>query len=130
MFLLLSAPIAVVYGQETVNYASVGGRVTDPSHAVVEGAYVTARETDTGLTQVVETDHDGRFRFAYLRVGPYTITVHQAGFADAQRSVTLTIGAAFALPIELALRAAGTSVTVSSEGPVLEEARTQIAGTI
>ncbi|HEY3939876.1 MAG TPA: hypothetical protein VGL97_20770, partial [Bryobacteraceae bacterium] len=47
-----------------------------------------------------------------------------------QRSVTLTIGAAFALPIELALRAAGTSVTVSSEGPVLEEARTQIAGTI
>jgi hypothetical protein len=130
VFLLLSAPIAVVYGQETVNYASVGGRVTDPSHAVVEGAHVTARETDTGLTQVVETDHDGRFRFAYLRVGPYTITVHQAGFADAQRSVTLTIGAAFALPIELALRAAGTSVTVSSEGPVLEEARTQIAGTI
>ena len=40
--------------QESINYASVSGRVTDPSGAVVEGAQVTARQTDTNLTNAVD----------------------------------------------------------------------------
>ena len=41
--------------QETVNYASVSGRVTDPQGAVVPGAQVTARQTDTNVT--ARSDH-------------------------------------------------------------------------
>ena len=49
--------------QETVNYASVSGRVTDPSGAVVPGAQVTARQTDTNLTGEATTDGEGASAF-------------------------------------------------------------------
>src|SRR4051794_10989411 len=68
--------------QESIRDASLGGRVTDPSGAVVVGAEVTARQAETNLTATTETDGSGRFRFAYLRIGPYEVTVRKAGFAD------------------------------------------------
>ena len=87
-FVRLFAAIAIfvsvveaAYGQETVNNASVSGRVTDPSGAVIQGARVSGRQTDTGITNVTSTGRDGRFRFPYLQVGCYDITVSHAGFA-------------------------------------------------
>ena len=68
-----------VVAQQSVDYASVSGRVTDPSGAVVPGAQVTARHTETNVTGATATDQEGRFRFPYLRVGPYEITVAPAG---------------------------------------------------
>ena len=67
--------------QETTNSAGVGGRVTDPQGAVVPGAQVTARHIETNIAAERVTDGDGRFRFPYLRVGPYEIAVHLQGFA-------------------------------------------------
>ena len=72
-------PAIAASAQETVNYASVSGRVTDPQGAVVAGAEVTARQTETNVVGGAITDTEGRFRFPYLRVGPYEITVRQPG---------------------------------------------------
>jgi outer membrane receptor protein involved in Fe transport len=116
--------------QETVNYASVSGRVTDPQGAVVPGAQVSARQTDTNVTAGTATDAEGRFRFPYLRVGAYEITAHLQGFRDSTRSVRLTIGSAFDIPLALAVAGVDASVTVTGEAPVLEAARSQIAGTV
>ena len=116
--------------QESINYASISGRVTDASGAVVEGANVTARQTDTNLTSSTDTDREGRFRFPYLRIGQYEIKVHQQGFADLARNLTLTVGSAFELPLSLAVASTETNVTVSSEAAVVEAARSQIAGTV
>ena len=126
---LCAAAPPMALAQETINNASVSGRVTDPSGAVVQGAQITARQTATNLTSTAITDADGRFRFAYLRLGSYEIKVQQPGFRDALRLLTLTVGSAFELPITLAV-VAETNVTVTGEAPVLEAARTQIAGTV
>ena len=120
----------VASAQETVNFASVSGRVTDPSGAVVEGASVTARQIDTNATSTATTGQDGRFRFPYLKVGPYEIKVRQQGFADSLRSITLTVGAAFDLPIVLSIAASETNVIVDASGGILEAARSQLAGTV
>src|SRR5262249_35487667 len=109
---------------------SISGRVADPSGAVVQGAHVIARQNETNLGSAVFTDHEGRFRFPYLRVGEYQIKVHQVGFADWTRRLTVTVGAAFELPVTLALASAETNVDVVAEGAVLEAARSQIAGTV
>ena len=127
LFLLVAVCVAA---QETINNGSISGRVTDATGAVVENAQVTARQMETNLTGSTMTDHEGRFRFPYLRLGPYEITVRQPGFGDAKRSLVLTVGSAFEVPIVLAVASAETSVTVTGDTTVLEAARTQIAGTV
>ncbi|MGA2712334.1 MAG: carboxypeptidase regulatory-like domain-containing protein [Bryobacteraceae bacterium] len=119
-----------VLAQESVNYASISGRITDPSGAVVEGAQVTARQTDTNLTSNTDTDREGRFLFPYLSVGQYEIKVHHEGFGDVARSLTLTVGSAFELPVSLAVASTAANVTVTGDTVVLEAARSQIASTI
>ena len=116
--------------QQSVDYASISGRVTDSSGAVVPGAQVTARQTETNVAPTSVTDRTGRFRFPHLKVGPYEIIVRQPGFRDATQLLTLTVGAAFELPVSLSVEGVDTSVTVSAERTVLEAARSQIAGTI
>ncbi len=53
-FCSLLSPRTISLAQETINYSSVSGRVTDPSGAVVEGAQVTARQVETNLTSSAE----------------------------------------------------------------------------
>lgn len=74
---MASARIAAA--QETVNYASISGRVTDPQGSAVPDAQVTARQTETNVTGETVTDQQGRFRFPYLKVGPYEIKVRLPG---------------------------------------------------
>ena len=125
-FLASSAPGAA---QETINSASVSGRVVDPQGAVVPGATVTARQLQTNVAAETATDEDGRFRFPYLKIGRYVITVHLEGFRDATQQLTLTVGSAFDLPIALSI-GVDTSVTVTGEANIIEAARTQLAGTV
>jgi len=120
----------ILYAQESVNNASISGRVTDPSGAAVSQATVTARQTDTNLTSTTSTDSEGRFRFSYLKVGPYEIRIHKQGFGDATRALNVSAGSAFELPVQLTIAAASSNVTVSGQAAVLETARTQVAGTV
>jgi hypothetical protein len=118
------------FAQQTVDLASVSGRVMDPSGAVVPGAEVTLRQTQTNLTNTVVTDDAGRFRLPYLRVGPYELTVRHPGFQDAVRPLTLTAGAAFELPLTLTVGGVDANLTVTADAPVIEAARSQIASTV
>jgi hypothetical protein len=124
-FLSLSS----LFAQETVNNASLTGIVTDTSGAVIRNATVIVRAVSTNIKSTTPTDSAGRFRFPYLQVGEYAVTVHEDGFSDAKRFLTLTIGAAFDLPITLTIGATQT-VTVNTEPPVLETQRSQVAATI
>ena len=94
------------------------------------GSHVTARHTETNVTATTTTDDEGRFRFPYLRVGPYDIAARQPGFAAATRTLTLGLGAAYELPLSLSVGELTTSLTVNAQADVLETARSQIAGTL
>jgi hypothetical protein len=116
--------------QETINYASISGRVTDATGAVIIGARIVARHTQTNQTSSTAADPEGRFRFPYLKPGPYEITVRDPGFAEALRSVVLSVGGAVDLQISLGVAALETNVNVSGQQEVLEAGRTQISETI
>jgi hypothetical protein len=124
------AGVSAAAAQETINYASVSGRVMDASGATVAGARIAIRQIETNVTSAAESDADGRFRFPYLRVGPYEIRITRAGFKTATRTLTLAAGAAFELPVTLEVGGIEASVEVTAEAAVLETARSQIAGTV
>lgn len=116
--------------QQTIHFASVSGRIKDPSGAVVEGARVVAAHSETKLTNSVDTDSEGRYRFPNLKAGPYQISVQKRGFDKAVRTLSLAVGGAYELPIILTLEGSATQIDVTADAAVLEASRSQIAGTV
>jgi hypothetical protein len=120
----------VPHAQEAINQATISGRVLDPQGAAVPGALVSARQTDTNVSVEITTDSEGRFRFPYLRIGPYEMRASLQGFRGNSRTLMLSAGSAFDIPIVLEVAGVDATVTVVGEAQILETARTQIAGTV
>jgi len=81
---------------------SISGVVKDTSGAIVPGANVTARNTQTGITQMLATNDRGFYRFAELPIGTYEVTVRRPGFRDF-RQTGLVIDANSALTVDATL---------------------------
>src|SRR4029453_16313363 len=79
----------IAYAQETINQATVSGRVLDSQGAAVPGATVSVRQTDTNVTVQATTETDGRFRFPYLKIGPYELRAKLQGFKENARTLVL-----------------------------------------
>lgn len=124
--LLLSAGVAYSQGV----YGTIQGTVHDNSGAVVPDSSVTARETSTGLQQLVRTNKDGLFVLSNLRPGTYDVTVHHDGFTDtAQQNITLRVGDQIALDLALSVGALSSTVNVSTEAPLVRTDDT-VVGTV
>lgn len=130
LYAALACGRPVVAAQQSIDYGSVGGRVTDPQGGGIPAAQVTARQPQTNISTETVTDTSGRFRFQRLKVGLYELKVHADGFSDVTQNLRVTAGSAFDLPLTLAIGNITDSVTVTSPAPLLESARTQIAGTV
>jgi hypothetical protein len=107
--------------------SSVQGTVSDASGAVIPGAKVKLHNTQTGVDAVTETNPSGYYRFLYVALGEYEVTVEKAGFT--KKSVTATVSSDQTIGINIALAPAATktTVTVTTVAPGLnpEETRTQ-----
>ena len=58
--------------------ATISGRVTDSSGAVVAGAQITVVDVDTNFTSDTKTNVEGFYRVPSLRPGPYRLTAASA----------------------------------------------------
>jgi len=116
--------------QQTVTSATLSGRVEDASGAVVSGASLIATNRETNQKQTATTDSDGRYRFPYLQVGSYTLSIEAQGFASWTRQLTLTVGQALDLSITLDVAGVSAQIDVTSDVPMIETVRTQVTETI
>ena len=66
--------------------ASISGRITDQSNAVVPDAEVEIRNADTGIVASTKTNDQGVYAFPSLPPGNYIMNVHKQGF----RTVSVT----------------------------------------
>jgi outer membrane receptor protein involved in Fe transport len=130
MLVACLAMATATVAQESINQGTIGGRVLDPQGAAVPGALVTVRQTDTGVTIEATTDTNGRFRFPYLRIGPYQLRARFEGFKEHARTLTLSAGSAFDLSITLDVGGIDAAVTVVGDTLALETARSQLVGTV
>jgi hypothetical protein len=125
----LAAP-AVALAQETINQATIAGRVLDAQGGAVPGAQVSVRQIDTNVTVEATTDENGRFRFPYLRIGRYELTARLPGFREHARTLTLSAGSAFDVSIVLEVAGINVEMTIVDDSQHLETARSQIVGTV
>ncbi len=123
-------PACAATAQETLTTASISGRVTDATGAVVPNATVTAVQPATNQAQTAQTDAQGRYRIPYLPVGLYRVTAVADGFAPSQQRAQLTVGSAFDLSFALGVSAASSTVEVTAKPPIVEQDRSQLAQTV
>jgi hypothetical protein len=116
--------------QQTVDVGSVSGRVVDEMGMPIPGVTVVATHRSTNLSASAITDDSGRFRFPYLKIGVYDIRASLMGFKDLARTVTVSAGSAFEIPMALAIASLSETITIVDEAPVMESARSQITATV
>ena len=101
--------------------ATLSGRVSDPSRAIIPGAQVTIENVETGIKQVVTADAAGFYVAPNLSPGRYELTCSAPGFATQVRTgVTLTVGAEQVLDIAMRLGQVSERITVTGEAPTVD----------
>ncbi len=68
------------------------------------------------LKRTTATDNNGTYRFTGVPAGTYVITVHQEGFADSSKKVTIIAGANATADFALTLTGLKEQVTVTATG--------------
>lgn len=101
---------------------SIGGSVLDPSGASVSNAAVSAVEQTRNATVSTTTDSTGRYVFATLPPGLYTLRVEAPGFkASETKNLTLQANQNLAAPtVSLQVGQISESIEVTAQGLQLQ----------
>ena len=73
------------YGQ---GLATISGRISDPTGAVIPAATITVTETRTGFSRSAASSQDGYYAIPSLRPAEYKLVVNANGFATTNRSTS------------------------------------------
>ena len=128
LFLLLTVLVSSAHAQ--VAGANLDGVITDDTGAALPGVTVTIRNTASGATQVVTTNAEGVYRAVALPPATYEITAELQGFGPLRRQLALNIGANQTLNLRMAVAAVQESVTVTTQAPMVEVAKSQLSSVV
>ena len=118
LLLLFSSYPAVLRAQST--NASISGRVTDPSKAVVADAKVAAINAGTNVRYEGTTNGSGEYYLTNLPPGSYRIEIEKPGFQKLIKpDVILHVQDALAIDFEMTLGSGSESITVQAGAPVV-----------
>ena len=129
LFLAFLLSVSGVRAQSESGSASLTGTVKDSQGAVVSGATVLVKNTETGLERTVISNAEGSFAVSVLPVGSYIVTAKSGGFAEVSVTVTLSVGETTPVEIVLAPQNASVLVNVNTEGETIDT-ETQSTGTV
>jgi hypothetical protein len=102
--LLVSA--ADLSAQNAATTGQIRGRVTDLAGAPIATAAVTARNTETGLQRIVQTEANGNYTIHLLPPGTYTVRVEMIGYGQRELpGVVVSVGQAATVNVQLEVRA-------------------------
>jgi hypothetical protein len=114
----IAAAVAVVAAAPALaqnTTSGISGRVVGADGQPVAGATVTIVHVESGSTNNVTTDGEGRYAARGLRAGgPYTITISKAGQVDKRNDIFLNLAETFTLDGQLG--AATQTIVVTGRG--------------
>ncbi len=134
-FGVLLAPVLLCAAPALAQFdsASVLGYVRDAAGAAVPNAAVTLTNQETGVTQTIQTDKEGKYEFASVKIGNYKVISEAAGFSKSESpEFSLTVNARQRVDVGLKTGSVTEVVQVTSAPTQLEtetSSRGQVVGT-
>ncbi|MFN3303593.1 MAG: TonB-dependent receptor domain-containing protein [Roseateles sp.] len=129
----LCAAVAIVAAAPAMaqnTTAAIGGRVTTPAGQPVQGATVTIVHRESGSSNTLVTDAEGRYNARGLRVGgPYTVTVVKGSDTKSQDGIYLQLAESLAFDLTLGAQALDAVVVTGSAANSKFNSATMGAGT-
>ena len=114
----LSAPDAFAQPAQT---GTIAGVIQDASGGVLPGVTVTATSQERGTVRSVVSDENGRYVFAALAIGNYTVEANLSGFAPVRLTDNLVeTEKTTSVPVTLKVGGLTDSVTVTGETPIVD----------
>ena len=108
-------------GMLVAQTASIQGRITDQSGAVVPDVSVKVTNSDTGVNQATTTNAQGAYSIPFLHPGGYSVSVEKQGFQAAVRSgIRLAIDQTAGIDFTLQLGSTSETVAVHSDTEILQ----------
>ncbi|MDQ3253277.1 MAG: carboxypeptidase-like regulatory domain-containing protein, partial [Acidobacteriota bacterium] len=119
--MLLMIGLYAPSGLAQVLYGTVVGNVKDESGAVINGATITATNTETGLAREVTTNDNGDYTIQNVLPGNYDVKIVRTGFATFT-TTAVPVTTNFVARVDAQMKVGGLSdvVTVASDATLLQ----------
>jgi len=105
------------FGLADSSTANLSVSVSDSSGAVIPGAHLVLRNSDTNQEQQLESGKMGSATFPFLKPGHYTLTVSKTSFADVVVDrIALNVGDEKRLQLSLKVGSADQTINVDGSG--------------
>src|SRR5438128_1062106 len=101
---------------------TISGAIIDPSNAAVVGASITLVNEGTTATRTAQSDQTGRFSFAAMQPGSYTIRISAPGFRTLERTGNVLVANSTLEmePFALVVGETKESVSVSAQAIIVQ----------
>ena len=107
-------------------FASLQGRVFDPSGALVPGAIIRVQDESSGFDVSVRADSEARYYVFAIPNGTYTVTAEATGFRTERiDALNVDVGRTLVRDFHLAIGDVAETVIVRSETPLVDRATRQ-----
>src|ERR1043165_8384585 len=117
-----------VFAQSQSTTGLIQATVVDPNGAIVNGASVNVKNTETGFERTVTSNSDGFFSAPLLPLGKYRVTTTASGFSNTVlENVAVSVGQTLSLKVEMKIGGGVNTVDVSAEGEGIETSRTELS---
>src|SRR5271154_1005897 len=117
---------------QSASTGTVAGTVTDPSGGAIVGATVTLTDTATNIARADATNENGRYFFANVVPGKYTVSVSKTGFRVSKLvDQIVNVGASLTLNLTLEVGSVAETVEVTAtSGAELQTLNATVGNTI
>jgi hypothetical protein len=114
------------WSQQTT--AAITGTVVDDGGAAINGASVTATDTERGTKYTATTNDSGIFNLSRVPIGNYQVKTEAPGFQSAvQNGLTLVLNQTARIDFKMHVGTVTTTAQVTSEAPQLQSETTQVS---
>ncbi len=130
-FMLLAGLLGIGAIAVHAQTAQISGQVADESKAVITGAKLTLKRTDTGDRRETISNGDGYYSFPLLLPGSYELTAEKESFEAINRTgILVETGQATNLDLTLKIGAVSQAITVEGQAPLLQSDSAAVANVV